>query len=400
MRQTHIAARIIVSGLFIFLYLAFFTETAALFYEFWNSRLAWNIATLDSHNFVFFPVAGLLVLVAFWRPTVYLADALGRNLLRFGRAVLVFGLVFSTVASIGISSSFNQSTARSMFEIAPHVLAADQGIAATEVNPPRSAIPVVLTRLRILAAAEGGLSSYKGRCDTEWLTYSDITQTQSICFPSGAAMSVAECCGAKTAFRSHLSKLHDQSPSNLATVHRWIQPIKIFFLMLLLSIGILLVRYRKPLERMYGEDFSRVSFGVAVGGVVMLGWPLLNASYLETVALLTGDGVSSRYAVVAPLVAFGFGVWALLLMFFHFRSFPSQIESAARLGGVVGAAFGVLRYDEITAYITQTLGVGGSIVATVVFVVAIIGLIVAIAGGASDRALVDAVGKTAGRSPD
>jgi hypothetical protein len=81
---------------------------------------------------------------------------------------------------------------------------------------------------------------------------------------------------------------------------------------------------------------------------------------------------------VAPLIALGFGVWTLLLIFFHLRAYPSQIEYAAKIGGFVAAAIGVFRYDDITMYLSRTLGVGGSVVAIIVFAVAVIALLLSI----------------------
>ena len=150
---------------------------------------------------------------------------------------------------------------------------------------------------------------------------------------------------------------------------------------ILLGIGILLVQYRKGLERLHGATPSGISFGLALGGSVMLIWPLLNAAYLQTMALLTGSGSASAYTIVAPLVALGFGVWTLLLVFFHLRSYPSQIEYAAKIGGFVVAAVGVFRYEEITNYLARTLGIGGGLVAIIVFAVAVGALIVSVVLG-------------------
>jgi hypothetical protein len=155
-------------------------------------------------------------------------------------------------------------------------------------------------------------------------------------------------------------------------------PVKIFFLLLLLGIGILLVQYRKGLERLHGATPSGISFGLALGGAVMLVWPLLNAAYLQTMSLLTGSGSASAYTVVAPLIALGFAAWTLLLVFFHLRSYPSQIEYAAKVGGFIAAAVGVFRYEEITNYLARTLGVGGGLVAIIVFAVGVGALILSV----------------------
>ena len=385
MEQTQWLSRVTVSLLFVLLYLAFLTETALLFIEFSSSGLAWSVATLDSQNFIFFPVAGLLALVAFWQPTVYVFDCLGGGKVPFGRPVLGVSLGLCVVFALTFAASFNTSSSRSVFEIAPPALLEDTGQAATSDQTARASIPDILTRMRILAADEGGLTAYRGRCDTDWLTYADSADRQSLCFPAGERISMADCCQAKRAFRAHLIQLHADSPSQLSYVHKLILPIKGFFLLFLLMIGVLLVQYRKALSATYGDAFTRVSFALAVGGIVMLIWPLLNASYLDTMALLTGGTARSTYAITAPLIALGFGAWALLLTFFHFRSYPSQIESAARVGGLIVAVLGVLRYEEITTYISRTLGVGGSVVAVIVFAVAVIGLIASILTGAESR---------------
>ena len=135
---------------------------------------------------------------------------------------------------------------------------------------------------------------------------------------------------------------------------------------------------RKGLERLHGATPSGISFGLALGGAVMLIWPLLNAAYLQTMALLTGSGSASAYTIVAPLIALGFGVWTLLLVFFHLRSYPSQIEYAAKVGGFIAAAIGVFRYEEITNYLARTLGVGGGLVAIIVFAVGVGALIISV----------------------
>ena len=58
-----------------------------------------------------------------------------------------------------------------------------------------------------------------------------------LCFPSGERLSVRACCTAKAAFRQHLNRLAAEAPSRTGAVHRWVMPVKIFFLLLLLGIG-------------------------------------------------------------------------------------------------------------------------------------------------------------------
>ena len=367
--------RSLVTLLFVLIYMAFLAETAALAWEFGDSGLTLRLATLDAHNFIFFPVAGLLALVGFWRPTVLVTDALARGQIAGGRAVLGVTLLTIVLAAFAAAAVFSGPGARSIYEISPGALAADTA------EPGRLAIPDALITLNILADGPGGLSPYQARCDSEWLRFSPIADEERMCLPAGQRMSVADCCAAKARFRTHINTLQAEAPSYLSKVHTVVLPIKSFFLLMLLAIGILLVRFRRALLKRYGERVEDVSFGLAVTGIVMMAWPLLNAAYLETMALLTGDGSSGAYTVFAPLIALGFGIWALLLIFFHLRTYPSQIEYAARIGGFIAAAIGVLRYEEITGFLIANLGVGAGIVAIIVFAVMILALVSALVIG-------------------
>ncbi|MEO1965795.1 hypothetical protein [Hyphomonas sp.] len=389
MTKTHLASRIAVTLLFTLLYLAFLTETGALLAEFGPSGLSLRLASLDSQNFIFFPVAGLLALVAFWQPAVLLVDAMWRGQLKYGRIVLGGSLLVALIGAWLISDAFESSGARSVFEISPRALAADQGVPGTDGAPPLAPVKEVLARMRILSGVDRGLGEYQAQCDQEWLRYSVAADAALLCFPAGERMSIRDCCTAKADFRQRLNMLAAKTPSTTGAVHAWVMPVKVFFLLLLLGIGILLVQYRKGLERLHGATPSGISFGLALGGSVMLIWPLLNAAYLQTMALLTGAGSASAYTIVAPLVALGFGVWTLLLVFFHLRSYPSQIEYAAKIGGFVVAAVGVFRYEEITNYLARTLGIGGGLVAIIVFAVAVGALILSVVLGIDPTDIMD-----------
>jgi len=381
MPKTHLATRIGVTLVFALIYTAFLAETGMLVEEFGPSGLAQRLAALESQNFIFFPVAGLLALVAFWRPAVLLVDAMARGRLKYGRITLVASLVACGAAAWLIAGAFEASGARAFYEIAPKALMDDAGTPSTQGRPTRAPLTDILARMKILSGIDKGLGQYKAQCDGEWLQYSTAADEEMLCFPAGERLPVRECCAAKAAFRQHLNALAAKAPSRTAEVHRYVLPVKVFFLLLLLGLGILLVQYRKGLERVYGAGLSGVSFGLALGGAIMLIWPLMNAAYLETMSLLTGSGSASAYTVVAPLVALGFGAWTLLLVFFHLRSYPSQIEYAAKIGGFIAAAVGVFRYDEITNYLARTLGVGGGPVPIIVFTVGVGALILSILVG-------------------
>lgn len=379
--MTHLGSRIAVTLLFALIYTAFLVETGALVHEFGPHGLALPMATLFAHNFLFFPVAGALALIAFWRPAVLIVDALATGQVPYGRVTLAAVAAVIGVTALAMSSAFAGSNTRSLFEVSPDAIMQDEGLASTDPAERRAAIGEVLIQLRINAAMDSGLQRFQSRCEPEWLRYGVTSQEQKLCFPTGTVTSVEACCRAKTDFRAYVNEMQASHPSLLSSVHRYVLPVKMVFLLLLLFIGILLVWLRKPLTALYGKAVQQVSFPLAAGGALVLLWPLMNAAYLSTSALLTGDGLSNAYRVTAPLFALGFGVWAMLLIFFHLRTYPSHIETALKSAGAIGAVIGVFRYEEIVNYLSRTLGVGGGLVAVVVFTVAVASLIAAVVMG-------------------
>ena len=387
--MTHIGSRIAVTVFFALIYAAFLIEIGTLIHEFGPHYLAMSMATMFAHNFLFFPIAGLLALIAFWRPAVLLADALGTGKIKHGWLTLAIVMGLIGFVAWAMSSAFAGSNTRSLFEIAPEAIIADEGVASDNPTERRAALGEVLIQLKINSAADGGLQRFQTRCEPEWLRYGVMSQEQTLCFPTGKITSVEACCQAKTDFRTRVNAMQTNNPSRLAAVHRYVLPVKMVFLLTLLFIGILLVWLRKPLTALYGKAVQQVSFPLAAGGALVLLWPLMNAAYLSTSSLLTGDGLTNAYRVTAPLFALGFGVWAMLLVFFHLRTYPSHIETALKSAGAIAAAVGVFRYEEIVNYLSRTLGVGGDIVAVTVFTVAVGVLIAAVVMGIRPPAFLD-----------
>lgn len=365
--MTNTSSQWVVTILFCIIYIGFAAELIGLVTEFHAFGLAVPFATVYAHNFLFFPVVGLLALIAFWRPTVMIVDALAYEKVKHGRATLGVTALVVLILSALTANAFSNSSVRSLFEIAPQAISADRPVEAEDPALRRAAFQEILIKLKVNANGEDGLSPYRINCDPQWLEFAVSADEQSICFPTGTQISAAECCQARTRFIEFVNATQAETPSNLATIHRLTLPTKMLFLFLLLAMGILLVRLRVPLTKIYGSEVQEVSFQIAIGGALMMLWPLMNATYLETFALLTSDGGSNLYRVTAPLYSFGFGIWAMLLVFFHLRTFPSQIELALKAAGVLVAALGVTQYEEILSYLTRTLGVGGGLVAIIVF---------------------------------
>ncbi len=369
---TTFAAKVFVTLVFGVFALAFFAESGMLFHEFGPSGAALLLAAFDTQNFIFFPIAGVAALVAFWRPGVLVVDAYARGVVPGGRLILVGGFVLAGLATVFMANSFGASDTRSMFEVEPSALVADDGAPASLDAPARAPILTAVRELQFQSRMDGGLSAFRDSCAAEQINFDPANREDKYCFVMGDYAPVAECCQAKANFRAAVSALHASAPSRTGEVHRIVLPIKIFFLFTLLAIGLMLARRRKRLRAAYGEAMDDFSLAVPLGATLMLLWPVLNSAYTQSYDVLIGDGGNSAYRVSAPLIALAFASWAMTLLFYHLRSYPNQAELALQSLGVLVAGFGILRYEALVTYANSTLGIGANIVSLLVFVVAVI----------------------------
>ncbi|MEO1407040.1 MAG: hypothetical protein AAFV54_11195 [Pseudomonadota bacterium] len=189
--MVHMASRIAVTLVFGLIYAAFVWETAALISEFGVSGMGGAIMRMYAHNFVFFPLAGLVALVTFWRPAVFVTDALARGHIRGGQIILASVLLVCMAVAWMFSSAFGASDARSLYEISPSALRADQGVAAIATMPRQAPVSEILIKLKINSGNEGGLSSYQSSCNADWLRFSSDADEPMLCFPTGDEISIA-----------------------------------------------------------------------------------------------------------------------------------------------------------------------------------------------------------------
>ena len=178
--MTHAGSRIAVTLLFALIYLAFLFETGVLVYEFGPDGLALQMATMFAHNFLFFPVAGALALIAFWRPAVLIVDALAAGRVPHGRITLIAVAGIIGFLSWSLSNAFAGSNTRSLFEVAPDAIVSDEGVPSEDPALRRAAIGEVLIQMKINAASEGGLQRFQSRCEDEWLRYGVAAQEQRL----------------------------------------------------------------------------------------------------------------------------------------------------------------------------------------------------------------------------
>jgi len=153
-------ARIFVAIVFVLLGAAFIASTALLFYEF--QRMEWfALVATHSYLFFFFPVLGILALVAFYLPSVIFTDLYWHHL-PYGKLRFSVGLVVVAAAAIGFAK-FLDKPPRSIWEATPAALTADKGDSASRRVP----ILQALADVRDKSQSRVGLSSFARPCSPD-----------------------------------------------------------------------------------------------------------------------------------------------------------------------------------------------------------------------------------------
>jgi hypothetical protein len=258
------------------------------------------------------------------------------------------------------------------------VLVADQGEPAA-CQPPdciRAPITEAYASVREAARTDGGLADLSEECDDAAQNAFRIVEArQNFCFVTGKFQPVQECCEAKLGFKAAVNALHAEQPSLTHYVHKYLMGLKVFFLLMLLGIGITLARRRQTLERAYPRTMEQVERTMPIGGLSMLLWPLMNQAYTQSFDMLYGAGGTGAFRVTAPLYTLAIAGWAMILLFYYFRRYPKATEGAAKAIGALAAGIGIVKFDVILAYVNHFLGAGSHVVSVAVVCVVVLFLI-------------------------
>jgi hypothetical protein len=351
-------ARIVVGVAYIILGASFLASTGLLIQEF--QGVDWqSMVIAHSHLFFFFPVFGILALAAFYLPSVVFADIYWRHA-RYGKLRFVVGLAALAAFSWGVAQWLDGNP-RAIWEVSPRALAADKGdpadCGAGKAICRRAPILATLANLREAGQARVGLSKFARNCDIDALLETpEEMEKERYCFPAGAQLKGAACCEAQRRFADEVSRLQaDPGQRSLAARYDALfLPLKIFFVLLVIGIGILLSLWRDKLDLHYREIMPAVERGIIIGAFAMLFWPAMDYGYQQTANVLFGHlngGPQLRLSlVIAP--------WALLLLFYFLRRLGKQGEMVGQIAGVVTAGVAVLRFDELNDWAVRLVGVG------------------------------------------
>lgn len=358
--------------------LSFIATTGVMVYEFWDlgpelRHTGWlGLATFYSHLFVFFPLFGIVALFAFYTPSVVFLDMYWRYV-PMGRLRFVVG--FFVVAGLAgyIALQFQSGSQRSLWEVSPAQLMADRGDpqSCSGMAGACNRLPVLLAlqNLREVSQKRTGFGDLVRDCSPDPLVeVVETTERRRFCFAStGITQSPIhstdrECCRAQRQFVKDVGAMADAAPSLTSVAHRWLLPLKVFFLLTLVVISIMLAARRKQLETYYPEYLGAIEKGVLIGALAMLFFPVMNHAFLQSAAMLYGNDSGSAYRGPAPYLSFGFGAWALLIVFFFYRRRDREVELLGRFGGVIASAFAIMNYNALISYFVRFAGSGAGLV--------------------------------------
>lgn len=372
-------ARIFVAVNFIILALSFIATTAALYYEFGviqkfgaDAGTDWTaLAAYYSHLFVFFPTFGVLALIALYVPASILVDLYWKYVPN-GKVRFMIGYMVAILLSLIAGSVIGSGGAlKSMFEIKPAVLDMDRGEPAgcAQAGGVCERAPVVnaLASVRKEAKKRAGMSKFVRDCSPDPLIGDHPERkTRRYCFATQSLIDAESCCKAQERFSQALASMYEDEGNRALTglIHRYLLPFKVFFLLLVLTIALLLVVRHRTLEQHYEPYLGKLQRGVLIGAAAMLVWPLMNLAFLQSSGLLYGTAHASVYRDVSPLILAAYVLWALLLVFYFFKSYDQadkDFESMGRMAGVVGSLVAAANYQTIIDYAVRIAGSGATI---------------------------------------
>ena len=346
-----LGARVFVALAFSLLGASFLASTALLIYEFRDTDWLTMVAA-HSHLFFFFPVLGVLALFAFYLPSVVFTH-LYWNHLPYGKIRFLLGLIVVAAGSYGFTWYLDKPP-REIWEASPAALAVDRG------SPGRAPVLDTLTDVRKAAQTRLGLSNFARNCAPDPLMEPpEEMLKERYCFPAKARLKGAECCQAQARFAQSVARLQaDPFQRSLSGTYDPLifLPLKIFFVLVVVAIGVLLAAWRDKIDQHYRELVPRLERGIMIGALAMLIWPAMDYAYQQTANVLFGrfdPGLQIRLSlVIAP--------WVLLLLFYFLRRFGKQGEMVGQVSGVVVAAIAILRYEQLNDWGVRLLGIGAS----------------------------------------
>ena len=399
-----LGVRAFVAIVFALVGLSFLATTAVLIWEYWRSDWL-ALASFYSHLFLFFPTFGIVTLLAFYTPACVFTDMYMRHV-TYGKFRFLFGFgVIVALSAVG-TAVMTTTGERSIFEVSPQMLSTDPGeppgCAATGTCL-RLPVPLAMDNVRRVSQSRIGLGDLARNCRPDTLKdpQPGTIAAKRYCFASTVLPSDintvdeahrstdTQCCAAQSQFTEGVRRLHDQpgGRSLTAHVHTTLLPFKIFFALVLFVISVMLAVRRVAMETHYPGYLRAIERGVLVGAIAMVVFPVMSHAFLQSAALLYfGGGPTGGYRSTAPLFSFLLGAWGLLLLFFFYGRQNERMQNVARIGGMIGSAVAVVKYDAIIDVFVRLFGTGAGLVnVTLLCVAAVAALLLILTWSNYDR---------------
>jgi hypothetical protein len=354
-------AYVFVAFVYLALAAAFLLATALVIREFQD--FDWlSIILMHSHLFLFFPLFGLLVLAAFYLPSVAFTHMYWHHV-PWGRVRFIFGFCVAIGVSLWVAEQLGSGGPRGIWEISPAAIKADRGMPAncntTGVPCERAPITAVLSKLREAGPSRMGLSEFARICkQDDLLPASPTFAEERYCFPALRKLSGAECCRVQEHFKAAVGALRDdpRTRSEASDLDSIFLPIKVFFITVMIFVAIMLAFWRNKIDHLYRRHVPAIERGIMIGAIAMLFWPIMDYGYQQTADVLFGRNYASfnwRWSLVI-------GPWVVLLLFFFLRRFGKNFAMVGQMGGIAGGLFAVLRYQDINNWSQRFFGSGAN----------------------------------------
>jgi len=353
-------ARVFVVIGFLILGTSFIASTGVLIHEFASTE-GLTMVLAHSHLFLFFPLLGILGLVAFYLPSVVFTHLYWTHL-PWGKVRLPLGIVAIAALSWGVFWWLDAKP-RQVWEVSPAALATDKGeaVRCTSDGQICQRVPILdaLANLRLEAQNRLGLWPFGRNCNVDpLLDLPNDMQKQRWCFPAKAMLVGVACCQVQARFTEVIAGMQaDASTRSLSgKLDAYFLPLKIFFVLIVILIGALLAVWRSKLDEHYQALVPSIERGVIVGAIAMVAWALMDYGYQEVADALFGrwsEGLPLRLSLVV-------GPWTLLLLFYFLRHLGKYSAIIGQISGAVVAAVYVLRYESVNDWSVLLLGIGAS----------------------------------------
>ena len=345
---------------------SFVASTATLYLEFKDHDWL-SLALTHSHLFVFFPTFGIVVLAAFYWPSVIFTHLYWsqKNPIPFGKLRFLFGFAVAIGASLWVAQQLSDpSVLRGIWEVHPAALERDAGgtVPCTAVDGTSSTckrVPIMsaLEELRKSGRSRVGFAELTRNCAPDPLLEPPPEYKEKrYCFPAGTLLDTRQCCAVQANFAAQVKALQadPELRSRTSELDQYFLPIKVFFIVIMLVTAALLAFWRKRIDTLYPAYVPSIERGIIIGGVAMLIWPLMDYAYLQTSMTLFGrmhGGLHLRWSlVIVP--------WAILLPFFFLRRLDRNRELIAQGASILASFVAIMRYPQINDWAVRLFGAG------------------------------------------